>query len=189
MILAVAILSVTSCGGDGGAITGPDGQAIEGVDLSASVNRIVSNAGANIYLVAGQVTLTNTTASAITLHYPAACPVRMRLSEASGNGAIVYDESSLPCNFAAAVDVTLQPGASTTLASTPRFPWDVAGGTTCISDEGVVGPACVPPGVYIASVILRITGENPIELDAGDYRLPRCIIVGPPGGVRSTSCD
>jgi hypothetical protein len=170
-------------------VTEPDGEVIEGIGLAANMSLIVSNAEANIYLVAGQVTLTNTAETAITLHYPAGCPVRMRLTEPGANGEIVYDESSLPCNLAASVDVTLQPGASTTLASTPRFPWDVAGGSTCISDDGVVGPACVAPGSYVASVILRITGENPIEVDAGNYRLPRCIIVGPPGGIRSTQCD
>jgi hypothetical protein len=189
MIPVVALLVAVSCGDDGGVITGPDEPAIDGIGLAASVNLIPANPAAGIYLAAGQVTLTNTSESALTLHYPAGCPVRMRLTETGANGTIVYDEASIQCNVATAVDLTLQPGASTTLASTPRFPWDVAGGSVCIIDEGVAGPDCIPPGAYVASVILRIIGEDPIELDAGTYRLPRCIVVGPPGGARSTQCD
>jgi hypothetical protein len=80
--------------------------------------------------------------------------------------ALVYDQTLHGCNVTTIVPFTLGPQQSRTFTSGTRFPWEVSGDS-------------IPTNIsYRATGVLRITGENPIELEAGSYRIPTCVVVG-----------
>jgi hypothetical protein len=59
-------------------------------------------------------------------------------------------------------------------------PLNIAAGATANLTSGTGFPNTieadsVPAGFYRATAVLRITGQNPIELEAGQYRLPHCV--------------
>ena len=175
---AGAFASVISCGDSGSVVDAGGNDAIDGLQFSSTVALIDGGGGyETIKLVSIRVVITNTSDQVTTRHYPAGCPVRLRLYELGGAGSLVYDESQEPCNVNATVSFTLQPGASVVLSSTPHFPWEVGG------DSLRVGP-------YEAAGMVRITGENPFELPAGRYDLPLCVVITPPGGgLPFTECQ
>jgi hypothetical protein len=131
---------------------------LDGVTITAAVVELSDK------LVSVQATLSNTTAERIDLHYPAGCPVRIRLYRALDD-ALVYDEGIWECNYDVGVDLTVPPGGRRVLTSGTRFSWEIAGDS-------------LPLGAYVARAILRIVGQNPIEVEAGLYNLR---VVSPPG--------
>jgi hypothetical protein len=173
LFLACA-LACSEAGGVTDATEEP-GDAIDGLGLSAAVVLVQGGGGQSIMLVSLQVNVSNTTDEAITRHYPTGCPVRLRLYETGTNGRLAYDETTKPCNSSAQTPLSLQPGQTRVLTSTAQFPWEVAGDS-------------LSPGPYHAKAILRIAGENPVELNAGNYTVPRCVVVEPPGGLPYTQC-
>ena len=104
----------------------------------------------------------NTTNETVEYNYPAGCPVRFRLYDLTTD-ALVYDQTANGCNVTTVAPLPLGPQQSRTLTSGTRFPWEVSGDS-------------IPTSVtYRATAVLRITGENPIELEAGNYRIPTCV--------------
>jgi hypothetical protein len=147
-----------ACGGDQAA--GPADGAVDDLALAAAVVEIADGR-----MVSVQAFLTNNTSGDIAVSYPAGCPVRIRLYR-QGDDALVYDEAGFPCSFAVTATLTLSPGQTRTLTSGGRFPWTVSGDS-------------IPVGPYRATGIVRIIGENPVELEAGTYHLR---VVSPPMG-------
>ena len=162
-ILALAGVAAIVAGcGKGGDIVDPSGNGqntLDGIALTAQVVEVVHSA-TSVKQVSLHVTLTNTTNAAVVRSYPAGCPVLIRLYRVQ-DLALVYDEGQQPCGFTTPTDVRLEPGASATLTSGLRFPWTITGDS-------------LSAGAYYAAALLRITGVNLIEVDAGIYSLPFC---------------
>lgn len=152
----------SGCGG-GGDITDPlDEELIPGVTLSASVVEldVTEATGSRIKMVSAEVALQNTTAEPIEHSYPGGCPVRMRLYRQSDN-ALIYDQTLFPCNVSAVQSFTLPAQGAKSFTSGARFPWEVAGDS-------------IPPATYRATAVFRVTGLDPVEIEAGTYRVPTC---------------
>jgi hypothetical protein len=163
----------------------PDQQeAIEGLDLSAEVVRInTGGAFANGMILSVQVNVTNTTSQTVSRTMPAACAVRVRLYLQDTD--LRYDQTTFPCNAETVVPLVLSPGETKSLTSGSYFPINI------LADS-------VPAAFYRATAVLRITGENPVEIEAGQYRLPNCpdltrpetcVYTGPPAVTGRTSED
>jgi hypothetical protein len=175
VLAAAACVMCASCGKD--SVSPGLDETVNGLALHASVVPVFGGGAlGDIPMLSVGVDITNTTNDPITLHYPAGCPVRIRLYQA-GNDNLVYDQSLFPCNYDVIVPLALAPGQTRSLSSGDFFPW-------------VVGQDSVTPGYFRAVAILRITGEEPFELEAGSYRLPRCpdpmppcFYVGPPATI------
>jgi hypothetical protein len=153
-----ALLSIAAaCGRDSDIVDPGDGgnnNVLGGLVLSAVMDDVTP------WFLSARVTLTNTTAAAIDRTYPAGCPVLLRLYRESDQ-ALVYDEGQRPCVVTTPIGFRVEGQASTVLASGTRFNPTVAGDS-------------IPAGTYRAAVLLRITGMNPIEIEAGTYRLASC---------------
>jgi len=173
-VLIALLGSALACGGGDAAGPSQPGNVIDGVAYTATVEEVVHFA-TTVKQVTIRVTLTNTTAATVTRSYPAGCPVRMRFYRMTDD-KLVYDESQFPCGTTNTVSVTIGPKQSATVASGTRNPWEIAGDSLPV------------PATYYAGAIVRIVGMNPIELDAGTYRLPRCVEVFPPMGMPYTEC-
>jgi hypothetical protein len=175
-LLTLLAAAGLSCSSD--ETTAPDEQPIPGINISAAVMTI---AGGGAYapgmLLSLGATITNTTNAAVTLSTPAGCAVRVRLYQLSG-AKRVYDQTTFPCDAAVTVPLNLAAGESKTIPSQTTFPHNLE------SDS-------IPPATYRATAVVRITGQAPIELEAGSYRLPNCVsgitlscaYVGPPADI------
>lgn len=174
-LLAAASLA---CGNDDPA--GPDGEtAIPGLSLTAAVTPInTGGAFANGMILAVGVDITNTTSVAAQYTMPAGCAVRIRLY-LSGSDRPKYDQTQFPCDASSTIPLNLAAGEKKTIPSGTSFPYNIE------SDS-------VAAGIYRATAVLRITGHAPIELEAGQYRLPHCAnpavplsctFVGPPATI------
>jgi hypothetical protein len=86
--------------------------------------------------------------------------VRLRLYRESDQ-VLVYDEGRMPCTVTTPVGLRIDAQATVVLTSGNRYNPSIAGDS-------------LPPGMYRGAALLRITGLNPIEIDAGTYRLARC---------------
>jgi hypothetical protein len=160
-----AILLAVACAGAEDPVTPDDDTVLSGVSVAASVIEVDGTAGtgSRVKRMSVDVTLTNTTSSSIEYSYPAGCPTRFRLYRESDD-ALVYDQTALPCSVSTTASLTLAPFQARTLSSGGRFPWEISGDS-------------LAPGNYRVTGVLRITGEEPIELEAGTYRLPLCSTV------------
>ena len=177
-VLTVLATACLACGGD--EPVDPNGLSIDGLALEASVTNIAGG-GTTIppgSILALQVSLRNTTNTAIQVHHPAGCAVRARLY-LPGNNNLLYDQTLFPCEDEVTVALVIPAGETKTLTSGTTFPYAIQADS-------------VPGGFYRAVAVLRITGEDPIELEAGQYRLPNCptpstcVYVGPPATIDTT---
>jgi hypothetical protein len=159
MIAAAALGAACGKGGDVVEPNGNGNAVLDGIALSAEVVEITHTV-TSVVQVTMQVTLRNTTSAAITRSYPAGCPVRMRFYDAQ-TLTLVYDEGQRPCPVTTPVQFTIQPQESMMLATGVRFPWDILGDS-------------LASAAYYAAALVRITGLNPIEVDAGVYAIPHC---------------
>lgn len=174
LCLAVTLgaAALIACSDDPAGPDGDDGELFDGLELGATVVHIAG--GGSIppgTILAVEVSLRNTTSATIEKSIPAGCAVRARLY--LGNDNPVYDQTVLPCNVSTTIPLIVAPGETKHLSSGTHFPFAIEADS-------------VPAAIYRATAVLRITGENPIELDAGTYRLPHCstpdtcAFVGPP---------
>ena len=165
IVVAVA-LGAVACG-RGGDIVDPNGNGgtpvLNGLALTAQVIE-VEHEMTSVIQVTMRVTLTNTTDAPIVRSYPAGCPVLMRFYH-SLDLSLAYDEGRRPCSVTTPVSFSVQPQESITLTSGLRFPWEILGDS-------------LGSGAYYAAALLRVTGINPIEVDAGVYAIPHCEQVG-----------
>jgi hypothetical protein len=148
-----------ACGSEGGVVD-PLGNGefmLDGLEVTAAVTS-VPGAGPPLAVL---VTLRNTTSATIVRTYPAGCPVRIRLFRLDDDTAL-YDETAHECLGTTPVEISVAPGASKVLTSGTRSPWAIHG-------DSLAG------ATYRFAAVLRIVGENPIELDAGLYKLPFCV--------------
>jgi hypothetical protein len=178
-LLGVVTL-VLSCGGGDGDITDPNGPGGGGGQVFGDIAYVASVAEiehtlTEVKQLSVQVDLTNQTGEQLARAYPAGCPVRVRLYRPL-DGALVYDESRTPCTAENPVDFTIGPHGTVQPASGPRNPWFVHGDTIAA------------PATYNAAALVRIVGQNPIEIDSGTYRLPFCKDSIPAGGLPFTHC-
>jgi hypothetical protein len=162
LILAVTLLAATGGACDNDDPVDPGAQtSINGIELGASVTNIAGGGELDPGMIlALSVTLRNTTSAPIVVNYPAGCPVRVRLY-LPGNDDLLYDQTVFPCDVTTTIPLTVGAGQTRTLSSGTAFPWAVQADS-------------VPAGFYRATAVLRIAGQNPIELEAGQYRLPNC---------------
>ncbi len=145
--LLAALWLLAACQVEGG-ITDPsvDGQVVDGLALTAAAEGLTL-----------RVTLRNTTTNAITISYPAGCPVRIRLYRLL-DGARVYDEARLACGAPELVPFRIDARASRALHSGWR--------TVCF-----VRGDSLPVGEYRAAAIVQLVGDAPVEVEAGPYFL------------------
>jgi hypothetical protein len=154
--LAALVALAAGCANEGG-VAEPSG---DGSELLGGIAVSASPADVSAWFVTIQVTLTNTTASAVERSYPAGCPVLIRLYR-EPDQVLVYDEGRRPCAVTTPIAFRLDAQESFVLTSGARYNPSVAGDS-------------LPAGRYRAAALLRITGLNPIEIDAGSYRLAHC---------------
>jgi len=157
-IIAIVLSSLSAACGNEGEIVDPgstgDTSVLGGIVLSAVMVDVTP------WYLGAQVTLTNTTDLKLERSYPAGCPVLLRLYR-EPDQTLVYDEGRRPCNVTTPIAFEIDAQATAVLSSGTRFNPTVAGDS-------------IPAGTYRAAALLRITGFNPIEIDAGTYRLARC---------------
>jgi hypothetical protein len=159
-VLALLAAAGLACSDDDA--TGPtENTTITGLALTASVVEVTAGGGSgSAKLLSVQVSIRNTTDTTIARGFPAGCAVRIRLYRA-GTDELVYDQTQWACEADTSVPFQLPGGQTKTLASPTFFPWNVSGDS-------------LAAGSYRATGVLRLTGESPIELPAGTYRLPSC---------------
>jgi hypothetical protein len=159
--IAAGCLGALACGKGGDIVDPGEGgpTVLDGVALSAEVVEIIHDA-TSVTQLAMQVRLTNTTSQLIVRSYPSGCPVLMRFYNPL-DLSLAYDEGQRPCLVTTPVEIRLQPQESIMLTSGVRFPWQITGDS-------------LAAGAYYAAALLRITGVNPIEIDAGIYAIPHC---------------
>lgn len=78
-----------------------------------------------------------------------------------GDDALVYDEAVAACSTSSTVALTVPAGGSAELVSGVHPPW------------GIIGDS-IPAGIYRVTAVLRITGQTPIELEAGLHNVQEC---------------
>lgn len=150
-------LVAAACGSEGEIVdptNGGNASVLGGIALAASMVDVTP------WYVSAQVTLTNTTDAPMQRTYPAGCPVLLRLYR-EPDQALVYDEGRRPCGVTTPIPFGIDALGTATLSSGTRYNPSVRGDS-------------IPAGTYRAAVLLRITGYNPIEIDAGTYRLAFC---------------
>jgi hypothetical protein len=164
-ILSGALLTAMACGRGGDIVDPGDGgpTVLDGIALSAQVVEVIHDA-TSVTQLTMRVTLTNTTNQVLVRNYPAGCPVLMRFYHPL-DFSLAYDEGQRPCTVTTPVEFRLEPQESMTLTSGLRFPWEILGDS-------------LGSGAYYAAALLRITGSNPIEIDAGTTSIPHCEQVG-----------
>jgi hypothetical protein len=174
LTLAMAAI-LTACGNDD-PVDPDENTTLSGLDLSASVVFIAGGGSVPAgSILALEVEFANNTSAPIEVHYPAGCGVRARLYLV-GNDNLLYDQTLFPCSIETTVGLTIPSGETRTLSSGTTFPY-------------VIQTDSVPAGFYRATAVLRVTGGNPIEIEAGQYRLPNCpapnscTYVGPPATI------
>lgn len=162
-LLATALLalSLTACSDDSD-VTGP--AIVQGLEARATVGQLEE--GGAFFTV--QVTLRNTTGSAITRTLSLACPVGIQLRSING-GQLVYDEASRDCGPGLQT-VTVRAGESLTITSGPRS-------ILTISQTVQAG------ATFTVRALVRFEGA-PAQVEAGRWRLPVCRTVG-----LGTVCD
>ena len=173
--LVTLVLSCSSGEGDVSEPTAPGGQVFGDLAYSARVLE-VEHTQTTVKQLTLRVELTNQSDEMLSRAYPAGCPVRIRLYRVLDN-ALVYDESRFPCGAESPIGFSLGPQQSIAISSGTRNPWEVAGDSLPV------------PASYYAAALVRVVGQNPIEIDAGVYRLPFCRDSFPPGAYPITYCS
>ena len=148
-VALVAAASAAACNDD--TATNSLGEVIPGVSITASV------AGGDAGFLIASVSFNNRTREPVQVHYPAGCPVRLQFYR-RGRSAPVFDEGGFPCDVATIVPFEIPSLTTRDLVSGFRSP------NTILGDS-------LTPGQYDVIAILRITGEQPIEIEAGTVRL------------------
>lgn len=175
--MVAALAALTAACGKGGDVVDPSGDGstvLDGLAVTAQVVQ-VEHERTSVVQVTMHVTLTNTTTEPVVRSYPAGCPVLMRFYNAQ-NLQLVYDEGRRRCAVTTPVQFRLAPQESMTLTSGLRFPWEILGDS-------------LPAAAYYSAALLRLTGNNPVEVDAGVYAIPHCEeVFALPGAPGETIC-
>lgn len=154
-------LAIVSCGGSDDP-AGPAGETTNGIVYSARANAITASTylpGFNIIL-----TLSNPTGNAVTVTYPAGCPVRVRLYRLLDD-RLMYDETKVTCQVTSPATMTLQAGQTRTVGSGSR------------ENCAVAGDSIVMNAVYRFTAVPQMEGATTLELPAGELNLPGTAVV------------
>jgi hypothetical protein len=162
--MVLLVLLAASCGDGDGAGPVEEESPVSGITISAVTVQYLGNPDAipskQAWYSLVRVSLTNVTGEAITLHHPAGCAVTVRLYT-TPTDVMVYDEAVAACAVATPVAVVVPPGETRTLESATKPPWVITGDS-------------LPADGYRFAGVLRLMGNNPIELDAGVHNLQLC---------------
>lgn len=149
---AWALLVLTACQTQGSPVQ-PDDSAslrtVQGVEYAADM-RVMESYPVQLAI---EVTVTNRSASPVTLRFPDSCVVTLR---AYADGRQVWDQRTLILCAAAVVEVTLVPGASRTFETR--------------TDAAQILGGQLPDGRYRIEAVLTPSGET-VRLDAGQVEL------------------
>lgn len=161
--LAVTLLATLALGCSDSEPTDPnDTQAINGVELTGEIVVIPGgiSAFASGMVLSAKVEARNVTSQNVDITYPVSCPVRIRLYRPADD-RLIYDQTQFDCD--ASLVTTLHLGAGQTHSFT-------TGNTTPTAIEA----DSVAAGYYRAVGVFRTTGNNPIEVELGQFRLAHC---------------
>jgi hypothetical protein len=125
------------------------------LDLSATNTVMELVRGRPVFLVV--LHARNRGESAITLTYPATCPVRVRLYRLADT-TLAYDETRRQCDQATIATVRIDPGKQ----------WDIGSG---FRDHGAVAGDSLPGATYIVRAVVSLDQVQSREISAGTVLL------------------
>jgi hypothetical protein len=151
LLLAIAALSVASCGQDLGTEAPTE---FDGIKYTAETV-LVPTGGQT--LVSVVVTLQNTGTASQTRTYPASCPVRILLFR-QADDVLMYDERRRECGSTPVATITIDGLSSKQLQSGVRFPSSIAGDS-------------LPFTTYNVRAAVMTEGTKTVLINAGTYIL------------------